>query len=87
MRRKYNVWRADIRWTSMKIHLHPRWKIMLPVWILPAVIGEIIWQLMGGQIFGLIVGLFASSLKTLIDYAIVMLDRRTVTDLRKRRLP
>jgi hypothetical protein len=71
----------------MKIHLHPRWKIMLPVWILPAVIGEIIWQLMGGHIFGLIVGLFASSLKTLIDYAIVMLDRRTVTDLRKRRLP
>jgi len=87
MLRKYNVWRADIRWSCMKIHLQPRWKVMLPVWIIPAVVGEVIWQLMGGQLFGLIVGLFASSLKTLIDYAIVMLDCRTVTELKKRRSP
>ncbi|MGC9307996.1 MAG: hypothetical protein ACP5FL_04375 [Thermoplasmatota archaeon] len=68
----------------MKIHLHPRWKTMLPVWILPAVIVEVLWRLMGGQFFGLIVGLFISSLKTLIDYAIVMLDCRTVTELKER---
>ena len=84
MRRKLNVWRADIRWNCMKIHLHPRWKTMLPVWILPAVIVEVLWRLMGGQFFGLIVGLFISSLKTLIDYAIVMLDCRTVTELKER---
>ncbi|MFO8132876.1 MAG: hypothetical protein R6U10_02930 [Thermoplasmatota archaeon] len=87
MLRKYNVWRADIRWSCMKIHLHPEWKIMVPVWIIPAVVGEVIWRLMGGQLFGVIVGLFASSLKTLIDYAIVMLDCRTVTELKKRRSP
>ena len=68
----------------MKIHLHPRWKTMLPVWILPALIAEILWRLMGGQFFGLIVGLFISSLKTLIDYAIIMLDCRTVTELKER---
>ena len=68
----------------MKIHLHPRWKTMLPVWILPAVIVEVLWRLMGGQFFGLIVGLFISSLKTLIDYAIIMLDCRTVTELKER---
>ena len=71
----------------MKIHLHPRWKTMLPVWILPAVIVEVLWRLMGGQFFGLIVGLFISSLKTLIDYAIVMLDCRTVTELKERDSP
>lgn len=87
MLRKWNVWRADIRWTSMLVHLHPRWKIMIPVWTLPAIVAEVIWRFMGGQFFGIIVGLFGSSLKTLIDYVIVMLDCRMVTDLRRRRLP
>lgn len=87
MLRKFNVWRADIRWSYMKIHLHPRWKVMLPVWILPAVAAEILWRLMGGQLFGVVVGLFISSIKTLIDYAVVMLDCRTVTDLKGRDSP
>jgi len=85
MLKKTNVWSADIKWGSMKIDLHPRWGIMLPVWVIPALIGEILWRFSGSKFFGLFVGLFISSLKTMFDYAVIMYDYRTVRDIKRRR--
>ncbi|RLF64572.1 MAG: hypothetical protein DRN33_01880 [Thermoplasmata archaeon] len=85
MLKKTNVWKADIKWGSMKIDLHPRWGVMLPVWIIPALIVEVLWRLSGGGFFGLVVGLFISSLKTMFDYAVLMYDYRTVRDVKQRR--
>ncbi len=79
MLKKTNVWTADIRWGSMKINLHPRWKVMLIVWVIPALIG-LLWGL-----FGLVAGLLVASLKTLFDYAVLMYDYRTVRDIKGKR--
>ncbi|RLF42390.1 MAG: hypothetical protein DRN17_07895 [Thermoplasmata archaeon] len=86
MLKKMNVWAADIKWGSMKIDLHPNWKIMIPWWTIPALLGEIICRYSGGGKFiGLFSGLFISSLKTMFDYAVLMYDYRTVRDVKRRR--
>ncbi len=85
MLKKTNVWTADIKWGSMKIGLHPRWVVMVPVWVIPAILGWFGGAMAGGKFFGLIVGLFISSLKTLFDYAVLMYDYRTVRDIKEKR--
>ncbi|MEA2054705.1 MAG: hypothetical protein U9O96_06320 [Candidatus Thermoplasmatota archaeon] len=85
MLKKTNVWTASIKWNSMKIDLHPRWKAMIPMWAIPALLCEILWRMSGGKFFGIVVGLFISSLKTLFDYAVLAYDYRTVRDIKHKK--
>jgi len=85
MLKKTNVWTADIKWGSMKIDLHPRWVVMISVWVIPALLGWLVGVATGGKFFGIVVGLFISSLKTLFDYAVLMYDYRTVRDIKEKR--
>lgn len=85
MLKKTNVWTADIRWGSMKIDLHPRWIVMILVWVIPALVGWFLGLVMGGKFLGILLGLFISSLKTLFDYAVLMYEYRTVRDIKNRR--
>jgi len=85
MLKKTNVWSADIKWGSMKIDLHPNWKMMISWWVIPSLIGEAICRYSSGKYVGLFVGLFISSLKTLFDYTVLMYDYRTVRDVKHKR--
>ncbi len=85
MLKKTNVWTADIKWNTLKIDLHPHWKMMVPVWVIPAFLGAVIGWVSGGTFFGLVAGLFISSLKTLFDYTVLMYEYRTVRDIKNKR--
>lgn len=69
----------------MKIDLHPRWIVIILVWVIPALAGWFLGLVMGGKFFGILLGLFISSLKTLFDYAVLMYEYRTVRDIKNKR--
>lgn len=84
MRMRFNVWRVDIRWEKMKIELHPLWRVMVIVWTVPLLFGELTWRFLGGEFFGAILGLFLSSLKTFFDYLVVMYEHKTMSDIKRK---
>jgi len=85
MASKFNVWRAEIKWSRMRVSLHPKWKAMIPTWMIPPLAGEAVWRLLGGALLGIVLGLFVSSLKTLFDYLLVMYECRTVGEVKQRK--
>ncbi len=66
--RRYGVWKAQVNWLGGKIDVSPYWRLALPAWLLPALVGEWTVQCMGGQVIGLIAGGSVSLLKSYHDF-------------------
>jgi len=84
IRKRFNVWRVEIKWGRMKIELHPLWRFMIIVWVIPPIFGELTWRLLGGKYFGIVLGLFVSSLKTLFDYLVVIYEHRAMGEIKRK---
>ena len=85
MRKRFNVWRVELKWGKMQMELHPIWIYMVIVWTMPPAFGELTWRLFGGEFFGVILGLFLSSLKTFFDYLVVMYEYKIMSDIQRKK--
>lgn len=85
MKMTFNVWRVELKWGKMQMELHPLWRFMVIVWVIPPIFGELTWRFLGGEFFGIILGLFLSSLKTFFDYLVVMYEYKTMSDIQRKK--
>ena len=66
------VWKAKVNWTLGTVDVRANWRYVLPVWILPSLVAEVVIVWMGGQIIGIIAGVSISLIKSYYDFCAIM---------------